>query len=103
LAFQLDGLCRGLEIAAQTQQPVSQLTIEVLSKLEADMLGVSSGEWIDGWPATNNSATLGDLLVKAETLRAAIQGFFSPEELSEYQSVAGFDLKRMHDARKESR
>jgi len=95
IAFQLDGLCAGLELVVQTGQTIGAATRSLFDSVMKLVREDGKGKIFEVFTVTPSDASLGDLLVVAHTARETYLAFLTPEELAEQQMAAPFGLAGM--------
>jgi len=92
MAAQLNGLCTGLQIAAQTNQPIGDCTHKLIENLLKDCREMWSGRVVEHLPSLNGGESLGDYVVLAESLRGVAFSFLQPDDFEELRRTMPFGL-----------
>jgi hypothetical protein len=81
--YMLDGVCAGLRQLVPNGLEVNDASRAILTSIRNHIASFGDGVWIRDFPDVNDQTSSSDLLIIAETLRAALAAFLTPEELEE--------------------
>lgn len=86
ISFQLEGLCAGLRALVPGGIDPGPASYRILRKLRDEWKSLSTGKAMEDLPDIDEKLSPAELLVLAETIRATVLSFMTPEELHERKS-----------------
>jgi hypothetical protein len=87
MSYQLEGICAGLRLTVPNGLSPGQVTVEMLKKVSTEFAAICRGRTVEDLPQISEASNPVDVLVMAETLRATLLAFLSPEELAEHRNI----------------
>jgi hypothetical protein len=98
ISSQLDGLCTALRHGVPYGAEPGAGTRALLKKLFDDYFALATKRQLAGFPPIDESLNAMDVFAIAETLRATVLAFLTPDELAERKQALGFATPTLQDA-----
>jgi len=101
LALQVDGFCQAMSVALQVNQPVGEVSADLLRKFIDEATRVGQGGAFQKYPEIGNDATTADLLAVASVLRSTLWAFLdTPSRGDVAEASHAFGLAAIHEHRR---